>query len=553
MICINSRWQICNWVIDGIIGQGFLFGLFVIIGLFVSVGSSVNLNRPSFQITHTDVNVTLNDDCSADLDESFIYTGYLPHGPIVKIESGGNDIDLNGVKVKRAGHENADKLHSVGEFDDMGDLRNELEHKKNSYGYYNDGGNTLYVLVNDPLNDGERYTINTNVTESNVMDKHGVVRWNILGSANQVDLGSVNVHIKNDSLQKAHSFYLQGRDGVVACSPKFDEVGLKIKHYKKSDHLDLRTNLPYTKAVILTRILQLWTRFGVEWVVLFLLIFLYVCYVRSQLLGSSMAIPDLIFSDLPKAIYLTSGFYNEDLVAGLLTKRVLNRDLNVRHYKKTALEKEVLCTYYRVKPHDVDSSNDLRSMSTTFEEEFPFYKSKEIVVAKQIFLFALKFIIYTIPLTVSAFHLSFFRVFDMVNLFLILFMLTLFIDFHERSSVSFGDLENEIERTQLIRLANGLMDVNEIRKLHLKDAGLWTDLISWAVGVSLNDEIIDELSKRGYELGFFKDPEVASSAYDSFSTTLHSSYNYGSSFSSSSGGGSFGGGDAGGGSGAGGW
>lgn len=411
MICINSRWQICNWVIDGIIGQGFLFGLFVIIGLFVLVGSSVNLNRPSFQITHTDVNVTLNDDCSADLDESFTYTGYLPHGPIVKIESGGNDIDLNGVKVKRVGHENADKLHSVGEFDDMGDLRNELEHKKNSYGYYNDGGNTLYVLVNDPLNDGERYTINTNVTESNVMDKHGVVRWNILGSANQVDLGSVNVHIKNDSLQKAHSFYLQGRDGVVACSPKFDEVDLKIKHYRKSDHLDLRTNLPYTKAVILTRILQLWTRFGVEWVVLFLLIFLYVCYVRSQLLGSSMAIPDLIFSDLPKAIYLTSGFYNEDLVAGLLTKRVLNRDLSVRHYKKTALEKEVLCTYYRVKPHDVDSSNDLRSMSTTFEEEFPFYKSKEIVVAKQIFLFALKFIIYMIPLTVSAFHLSFFPCF----------------------------------------------------------------------------------------------------------------------------------------------
>lgn len=547
---IKSRWQIHNWVLMGITKSTMIWVALFVVLMLATYGS--RFSHESFKIIHTNADVVLNSDRSANLNESFTYSGELSHGPTIKIESGGDDAKLNHVILKRIGYDKADKLHNIGERDDLDDLKSDLKAAKNCYGYCYEGDD-LYVLINDPLKQDEKYTVAVNVTESKIISKQGVIRWNVLGSANQVNLGSVNVHIKNNSLQNVHSFYLQTMNGVVAYGQKLNDINLKIKHYGKDDHLDLRTNLPYAKAVVLTRMLHFWIGFGFNWFILFLLIVLYIVYARKQLLGSSMAISDTIFDDLPRAIYLTSAEYDKNLVAGLLTKRVLNRDLGIKYYKKTDLEKKVLDAYNNASDHDEVSSQKLRMTRSNFYREFPFYNSTTVLGIKNVFWNLMRMIIVVVILMLIP-GLKFSNTLNVANLILIAFVLLMFIDFHNQLSFSFRNLADEMERYRLIRLANGLMDIDEIRKLNLKDAGLWVDLISWAVGIGLNSAIISELSKRGYDLGFFNDPELATKAYDSFSTDLSFNYDYGSpSDLSDNGGGSFGGGDAGGGSGAGGW
>lgn len=563
MIRINSKYQFKNLVWTSFYRGLWLVIFSVVVFSLAGMGFNPTGSRPSFKITHTDVKATLNQDRSATLEQIFTYQGKLAHGPAIQIESGGTDnVKLNSVSVKRKGKPIHDQLTSIGQQPTTDDLEDLLEDVSNGYGYALEDGK-IHVMINDPLKNGQTYTVKVNVTEPNVISKAGVVKWNLLGHANQTDLGSVEAHIKNNSKTKVHSFYVQGVDGVLAHGPKLNKSTVKIKHYYQRDHLDLRTNMPYKSAVFFTQLLHLWNDFGLNWIVLIFLVAYFWYKIKQQLLGGSMAIPDIIVDDLPAAIYLSKGYFNRRLVAGLLTKRELLHSLQKSGFDNakynyfdstTQLERIILKRYdTAVSSDNDDDKRRLINSGADLRSEYPVAAS----LTKRIIKFSIEFAIILI-LFLLTMELGFKsgRIINIIYWTILYFVCFVYLLFWFYMPEKFKDPQYQEQRNSLIRLANGLSDINEIKSLHLDNAALWTDLVAWAVGIGLNKNIIKELGQRGYDLGILKDPDQINTMYTSFDSDLGSAFTtFSSSNDSSSGfsGDNFGGGDAGGDSGIGGW
>lgn len=539
-------------------GLGLIVFSIVIFSL-VGMGFRPTASRPTFKITHTEVNATLNQDRSATLEQTFTYQGRLAHGPAIQIKSGGtNNIKLNSVSVKRKGMPIHDQLSNIGQQPDPDVLKYLLEDVPNTYGYALKDGK-LHVMINDPLEDGQTYTVKINVTEPNVISKTGVVRWNVLGHANETDLGSVEAHIKNNAKTKVHSFYVQGADGVLAHGSKLNQTTVNIKHYYQRDHLDLRTNMPYAKAVFFTQFLHVWNDFGFNWIVLVLLIAYFWYKVRRQMLGSSMAIPDIIVDDLPVAIYLSTGYFNKRLVTGLLTKRELLHSLQksgpnkskYNYFNSTSsLERIILKRYDMAARSDNDSDKRrLINSGADFRSEYPTATSLTKRIIQFLIGFAIIFILFLLTIELG-FKSS--RIINIIYWLTFYFVCSIYLLFLFYMPNEFKQVQHQEQHDTLIRLANGLSDINEIKNLHLDNAALWTDIVAWAVGIGLNKKIIKELGQRGYNLGLIKDPDQINTITFSFNTDLGSAFIVSTDTDnniSGFGGDSFGGGD----SGAGGW
>lgn len=562
LVRIDSRYQLKQLAWTSFYRGLWLIVPSIVILSLIIMGFKSTTSRPTFKITHTEVSATLNQDRSATLKQTFTYQGRLAHGPAIQIESGGADnMKVNSVSVKRKGKLIHDQLASIGQQPDTDDLEDLLEDIPNAYGYVLENGK-VHLMINDPLKSGQTYTINVNVTEPNVISKTGVVKWNLLGHANQTDLGSVKAYIKNNAKGKVHSFYVQGVDGVLAHGSKLNQTTVIIKHYYQRDHLDLRTNMPYAKAVFLTQLLHIWNNFGLNWIVLALLIAYFWYWIRQQMLGSSMAIPDIIIDNLPGAIYLSNGYFNRRLVAGLLTKRELLHSLqkagpNKAEYNyfdsTSSLERIILKRYDTA----AESSNDddkrrLINSDADFKSEYPVTTS----LAKRLkFLAGLAIIPVLFFLTIELGFKSG-RMINIIYWLTLCFVCIAYLLFWFYMPKKFKQIQHQTQHDALVRLANGLSDVKELEDLHLDNAALWTDLVAWAVGIGLNKKIIKELGQRGYDLGLLEDPDQIDTIISSFSGNLDSSFAISTSSdgdSSGFGGDSFGGGDAGGDSGAGGW
>ena len=312
------------------------FAFLPILSVFVSD------DAPSFTISHANVVATLNADRSLGLKQSFTYHGSLKHGPEIVIDPGDDgEISIKDVTIKNGDHvakvNNYFKSHDRDDladgFDYVGTAKRKLAKLPGTYGYYYDNDNRIHVIVNDPLKAGQSYQVTVNAILPKKISKHGVLKYNILGSASKTDLGSVNARVINHTNGLVKSYYLQNLSGVAKYGSGFRRVNLKLSNYNRDDHLDLRTNLPYRRPLLWTRLYHLFFLTGFCWVVLitFTLILFKVVNDKHDA-GRSMAMPDIIFSDLLSAIYLTTGSYDRNLFGGLLTKKellkqVFGRDL----------------------------------------------------------------------------------------------------------------------------------------------------------------------------------------------------------------------------------
>ena len=535
-------------------------------------------SRPSFRISHTNVVATLNSDRSLDLKQAFVYHGSLSHGPEIVIDPGNGDSNLSirNVTIKKGKrvtnlknyfkktHDQEDLLDG---FDDEDAAKSELEKMPNTYGYYYDDNNRIHIMINDPLKAGQSYQAMVKVRIFKEINKHGVIKYNILGSANQVDLGSVDATVINHTNGLVNSYYMQNLNGAIKYGSKLQNVTLKLPDYKKNDHLDLRTNMSYKWPLLLTRLYRLWFFSGLGWLVLiiFVLVLFKVLNDKHDV-GSSMGMPDIIFSDLISAIYLTTGSYDSKLLAGLITRKELIKQVfnNKICYQQTELERKILSTYGQyARLKSVDDNMQASSYladSKGFEEKIKEKHAKLILSSLGIFgliilgimclVCWLEFVIF-----ISVHNQFTVWIWWVVTFECLMFLMLLGIEILDNSISMFLNSKQQTLHVQLLRLANGLSDVGEIQRLHIDNAALWTDLVAWAVGIGLNTVIIDELKQRGYELGFLQSADQADAvladvgdASSSFSSFVNSSDGgFGSS------GGGFGGGDAGGGSGAGSW
>lgn len=554
-------------------GRILLFiAFFPILSVFVSD------DAPSFTISHTNVVTTLNSDRSLGLKQSFTYHGLLKHGPEIVIDPGDDgEISIKDVTIKRGDHvikvnnyfKSYDRDDLADGFDDPDTAKRKLAKLPNTYGYYYDN-NRIHVIVNDPLKAGQSYQVTVNAILPKKISKHGVLKYNILGSASATDLGSVNARVINHTNGLVKSYYLQNLSGVAKYGSGFRHVNLKLSNYNRDDHLDLRTNLSYRRPLLWTRLYHLFFLTGFCWVVLIAFTLILVKVVNNKNdAGRSMAMPDIIFSDLLSAIYLTTGSYDRNLFGGLLTKKELLKqvfDRDLYQYQQTELEHRILASYEHYADLQLVSSAfaadylaNLDDFKTQIEETHNKKTSSDLGFFSSIALVALCLL--------CGLGLFFFKIRSQFGAWIwclmageCLLFLYAFIAIVSNNSISmFWDAKQQDLHVQLLRLANGMSDVGEIQHLHLADAGLWIDLIAWAVGIGLNKQILNELKQRGYELGFLDSIEqvdivladVSTAAADFTSFSSDGSDGGSDGFSSS--GGSSGGGDAGGGSVAGGW
>ena len=532
-------------------------------------------NTPSFKISHTNVVATLNADRSLGLKQSFTYHGLLKHGPEIVIDPGDNDeISIKSVMIKQGNHvikvSNYFKKHDrdalTDGFDDSETAKRKLAKLPNTYGYYYDNDDRIHVVVNDSLKAGQSYQATVNASLPKKISKRGVLKYNILGSANETDLGSVNARVINHTNGLVKRYYLQNLSGVVKYGAGFCRVNLKLSNYKRDDHLDLRTNLPYRRLLLLTYLYHLFFLTGLCWVVLIAFVFFLFKAVNDKNdAGRSMAMPDIIFNDLLSAIYLTAGDYDRNLMGGLLTKKELLEQvfgIDLYHYQQTELEHRILAAYEHYaelqlisNAEATDYLSNLDDFKTQVEEMHNKKDSSDLSFFSLIVLGAL-----CLP---CGWGLFFFKLRSQFGVWIwcliagecLLFLLTFIDSVSNNSILMFWDAEQQDLHVQLVRLANGLSDVGEIQHLHLANADLWIDLIAWAVGIGLNKRILNELKQRGYELGFLDSIEQVDLVFAEVSTATadFTSFSPDGADDFSSSGGSSGGGDAGGGSGAGGW
>lgn len=535
-------------------------------------------SKPPFRISHTNVVATLNSDRSLDLKQAFVYHGSLSHGPEIVIDPGNGDskLSIKDVTIKKGKRvtdlknyfkRTHDQEGLLDGFDDEDAAKNELEKMPNTYGYYYDDNNRIHIMINDPLKFGQSYQAMVKVRIFKEISKHGVIKYNILGSANQVDLGSVDAKVINHTDGLVNRYYMQNLNGVIKYGPKLQNVTLRLPDYKKNDHLDLRTNMPYKWPLLLTRLYRLWFFSGLSWLVLiiFVLVLFKVLNDRHDV-GSSMGMPDIIFSDLISAIYLTTGSYDSKLLAGLITRKELIKQVfnNKICYRQTELERKILSTYgqyaYLKSVDDNVQASSYLADSKGFEEKIEEKHAKLNLSSLGIFGLIILCIIdfacwLGVVILFPVYNHFAAGIWCVVAFECLMFLMLFGIEILDNPISMFSNSKQQTLHVQLLRLANGLSDVGEIQRLHIDNAALWTDLVAWAVGIGLNTVIIDELKQRGYELGFlqsadqtdvvFADIEDASSSFSSFVNSSDGGF--------SSSGGGFGGGDAGGGSGVGGW
>lgn len=547
------------------------------IAFYVILSAFARDDAPTFTISHTNVVATLNSDHSLVLKQSFTYHGVLSHGPEIVIDPGDGGISIKDVTIKRGDHltkvNNYFKSHDRNDladgFDYVGTAKRKLAKLPGTYGYYYDNGNRIHVIVNDPLKAGQSYQVTVNAILPKKISKHGVLKYNILGSASETDLGSVNARVINHTNGLVKRYYLQNLSGVVKYGAGLRRVNLKLSNYNRDDHLDLRTNLPYRRPLLWTHLYHLFFLTGFCWVVLitFTLILFKIVNDKNDA-GRSLAMPDIIFSDLLSAIHLTTGSYDRNLFGGLLTKKELLKqvfDRDLYQYQQTELEHRILASYEHYADLQLvssamaaDYSSNLDDFKTQVEEMHNKKAPSDLSYFSLIVLYALCFF--------CGFGLFFFKIRSQFGAWIwcliavecLLFLYAFIANVANNSISMFWDAKQQDLHVQLLRLANGLSDVGEIQHLQLANAGLWIDLVAWAVGIGLNKRILNELTQRGFDLGFLDSIEQVDMALANVSTatadfTSFSSDGLDGSDGFSSSGGSSGGGDAGGGSGAGGW
>src|SRR5699024_9901698 len=140
---------------------------------------------------------------------TFHYQGSLKHGPIVKIE-GPHQVKLKSFTIMRDGK--SDHLKRVKHFD--------LSDHDNQYTVDYDGDDDndlsmLKIMAYDSLKKFESYRVVTHVHESHVANHKGVVKWNLLGSSSDVQLGKVTAKVINHN-PKIKKYYMQSDQGVLS-------------------------------------------------------------------------------------------------------------------------------------------------------------------------------------------------------------------------------------------------------------------------------------------------------------------------------------------------
>ena len=536
-----------------------LITLIVAICLVTGIVVAVNFfdGYHPYAIKQTNVVATLNSDGSADLTQMFRYRGSLKHGPVVKIEAP-HQIKLKSFKIFRDGK--SDQIKRVKYFNLFGNGGNQYTVTRDD----DDDWPILTVKAYDPLKHFSHYTVVVRVHEAHVVNRKGVVKWNVIGSSSDVNLGKVTAKVVNHNAN-VKNYYLQSNHGVLDYGQFNHPATAKIHHFTRSDHLDLRTNMPVRGPLKITRILNQIPLVLVGSVVLMGIGYLVITKING--VGVSFALPDeviddpfaatlktpcastdtSVFSGLVAKLYLEGHITNDD---GLSWDGKSNRKLNDD-------EQELLKLFFDEKDEEnniwissdeVNYNNKLAKKITRLNQSFRsiwhrilgaigLFSMIGLGVLVAIMLFADIYIDTDLVTDQDLYRIILLSVAMVIGNWLAIYGLTVVPD---------------ADAIPLVQFANGITELDTIKSLQLDNSYLWEDMVYWLVGIGVSDEIVNELVALGVDQGYISSDKSVSEltgGLSSISAVL-------SDVSAPSGavdGGSFGGGDAGSGGGAGGW